>query len=72
MAGKSIWLELRIKKQWTQGGISVQDCMSAALLCGDRIQGKAHDRGHSVGLQCQLSLRNVEAVRRHVECRRRL
>ena len=39
MAGKSVWLELRIKKQWTQGGISGQDCISAALLCGDRIQG---------------------------------
>ena len=50
MAGKSIWLELRIKKQWTQGGISVQDCMSAALLCGDRIQGVPMTGGHSVGL----------------------
>ena len=40
----------------------LQDCMSAALLCGNRIQGVPMTRGHSMGLECPLSLRNVEAV----------
>ena len=42
--------------------VGLQDCMTAALLCGDRIQGVPITGGHSMGLKCQLSLRNVEAV----------
>lgn len=51
VAGESVWLELRVGKQWAQGGILVQDCMSAALLCDDRLQGVTMTGGHSLGLK---------------------
>ena len=59
VAGESVWLELRVGKQWAQGGILVQDCMSAALLCDDRAQGVTMTVGHSLGLECQMSFINV-------------
>ena len=34
----------------------------AALPCGNRIQGVPMTGGHSMGLECPFSLRNVEAV----------
>lgn len=51
VAGEPVWLELRIGKRWAQGGILVQDCMSAALLCDDRLQGVTMTVGHSLGLK---------------------